>query len=1062
MKLFTKKNLIQKMTIVLVILMLFNFIMPNFVRAETAIETAGKVIFTPVRGFLVMCGDGLMTGLQYLLKTNEKAVIPYSDQIEESKQFIGEEDDRNYFEYYLGDIVLDVYGNATGQDKPNFKYTPKFIFENKIKSFDINFISPSRANTNGEAKENENSEENQSSYSDETWYEDYVYTVEKCQEKYNTSTDETEKGVARTVLRRLGAWDDTTNNVGYTDETAKNAVSELSQRYYNGATMYEMLGADPTSKDATMKKYVEFLDSGIGTYVIGTVAEYHKVAGNETKETLDYDAIAPVNALHDMIATWYKILRNIALIFLLSILVYIGIRIILSSTAADNAKYKKMLVDWVVALCILFALHYIMAGINGAVNMVVDAFTPSNSSDTDAIFGNVRTQLMSENLSDQLFYTVLYLVLVIYTLVFTFYYLKRVVYAAFLTLIAPLVALTYPLDRMGDGKSQAFNMWLKEYIANVIIQPVHLLIYTVLIGSVLSLSVKNPLYAIVVMGAMMPAEKFIREMFGLNSQKGLSPAGSFAGGALAASAMNKLLSKPPRMHPRGEHGKSKDNGSENENETKRNKIKMKDSMSDIANSIVGQDVPDVNNGDFTDSRELDNQEQAKNEDIYLPNNKDTSNMDEIASPSQEEIDAALNPPMDDDRVTMDEIAPPSQEEINATLNSPMDKNTSTMDEIAPPPQEEIDATLNPPMHNNRQINSQEDKLQQGNNNLNMPNKATIPMSKAEQKQAKKTLKKQKRAAQYAASKRYYTKLTKQRLRKLGKLGKGLARGALKTAGAATGIALGATAGIVGGIATGDVGNALKFTGAGALAGAKFGSVIGDDVYNIGARGGSGVASAINSQKEMKQMWQNDLYNTNEEYRKKVDQKEAKKLIKSAETTAMIQQRFGRGKVKEAQKAMMEYNERGIDNVDTMLNCFGLEQGIDRHGNRFTEPGSIDRNQAIMAGRIAEQYDVNNASGRKSSKDELEHQLANSVYNGSFDGKEYTITRDQAFDRVKGNVNNIMKLADMAQGIDTKHAGLADQLEESNKAKQKRTRAKEVRERMEVENEVARENNNKNN
>ena len=57
MKLFTNKKIMQKMTIVLVILMLFNFITPNYVRAaegESAIETAGKVIFTPVRGFLVM------------------------------------------------------------------------------------------------------------------------------------------------------------------------------------------------------------------------------------------------------------------------------------------------------------------------------------------------------------------------------------------------------------------------------------------------------------------------------------------------------------------------------------------------------------------------------------------------------------------------------------------------------------------------------------------------------------------------------------------------------------------------------------------------------------------------------------------------------------------------------------------------------------------------------------------------------------------------------------------------------------------------------------------------
>ena len=43
------------------------------------------------------------------------------------------------------------------------------------------------------------------------------------------------------------------------------------------------------------------------------------------------------------------------------ILVYIGIRIIISSSAGDKAKYKQFFVDWVVALCLIFFLHYIMA-----------------------------------------------------------------------------------------------------------------------------------------------------------------------------------------------------------------------------------------------------------------------------------------------------------------------------------------------------------------------------------------------------------------------------------------------------------------------------------------------------------------------------------------------------------------------------------------------------------------------------------------------------------------------------------------------------------------------------
>ena len=47
---------------------------------------------------------------------------------------------------------------------------------------------------------------------------------------------------------------------------------------------------------------------------------------------------------------------------------------------------------------------------------------------------------------------------------FTWIYIKRAITVAFLTLMAPLVAITYPIDKINDGQAQAFDRWLKEYI----------------------------------------------------------------------------------------------------------------------------------------------------------------------------------------------------------------------------------------------------------------------------------------------------------------------------------------------------------------------------------------------------------------------------------------------------------------------------------------------------------------------------------------------------------------------------------------------------------------------
>lgn len=69
----------------------------------------------------------------------------------------------------------------------------------------------------------------------------------------------------------------------------------------------------------------------------------------------------PLETLRKIIAGWYVTLRTIAVVGLLSVLIYIGIRIIISSTSSDRAKYKQRLVDWLVAFCLLFFMHYIMA-----------------------------------------------------------------------------------------------------------------------------------------------------------------------------------------------------------------------------------------------------------------------------------------------------------------------------------------------------------------------------------------------------------------------------------------------------------------------------------------------------------------------------------------------------------------------------------------------------------------------------------------------------------------------------------------------------------------------------
>lgn len=258
--------------------------------------------------------------------------------------------------------------------------------------------------------------------------------------------------------------------------------------------------------------------------------------------------------LREVISSWYISFRNIAIVGLLSVLIYLGIRIILSSAADDKARYKESIKNWVVALCLVFIIHFIMSAILMLTDRATDLFATTvndgfiiqvGGGDVNSgelfrtnLTGLIRFQVQAEDAYTATAYTIMYMVLVFYTFRFTFMYFKRFLYTAFFTMIAPLVALTYPIDKAGDGKAQAFNMWFKEYTMNVIIQPVHLILYTVFVGSAMSLVEKNPIYAIVAIGFLIPAEKFIKKMFGLDKAESTSGFGSFAGGAVAMQALN--------------------------------------------------------------------------------------------------------------------------------------------------------------------------------------------------------------------------------------------------------------------------------------------------------------------------------------------------------------------------------------------------------------------------------------------------------------------------------------------------------------------------------------------
>lgn len=316
-------------------------------------------------------------------------------------------------------------------------------------------------------------------------------------------------------------------------------------------------------------KIIDVILSGIGSYAGGNttlnLTPGDIIFNNLPITTINFfntntSSINFITNLQSSVQLWYYIIRNISVIILLGILLYIGIRMAISTVASEEAKYKKMLIHWTQSLILVYVLQYIMIVVidinNILVNVLAKAF---NFQDANGTLDSVMTYLWAEawsvSFTQGVGCTILYGMLMVITFLFLVMYLKRVIITAFLIIISPLITITYSIDKMGDGKSQALNNWLKEFVYNILIQPFHCIIYGALVLTAVNAistdkSVATLVMTIIAMLFMFKAEDLVKKIFGVQP----SSLGSVvAGSALALSAMNLLTRR--NKEPKKSSGK---------------------------------------------------------------------------------------------------------------------------------------------------------------------------------------------------------------------------------------------------------------------------------------------------------------------------------------------------------------------------------------------------------------------------------------------------------------------------------------------------------------------------
>ena len=559
MKKLRGKGILQKIIMVLIILIIINFIFPAYSRAAW---WGGGTLFTPISEFICGVGDAVINTLQSYLLPGSPTAVDKTSPAQVLKSMY-----QNQAIAILGVSDADMVQIVENNGDALIEATLDGNYINKL----CDIVEEVKNKEIGESQRNQ-------------------------------LTDLSNKIAEIDINSSMYAW------LGWLvwDQNAKDFNDDriIPSILYSPAAIFSNI--IPALDINFVNPNISY-GGGIVTYeAVHGYAEDNGGWGIRVNYTPNDEAISDdekyssntAYQLRDTIATWYNALRNIAIVGLLSVLIYIAIRIIMSSTAGETAKYKSMLKDWLVAMCILFFMHYMMAFLLKATEMVTSLLSDTAMSSyrvenlrVDKFMCQVRAaaRSSSDNAGLQFGYTLMYVILVFYTLIFTWKYLKRFIYLAFLTMISPMVALTYPIDKLKDGHAQAFNKWFKEYVFNVLIQPIHLLLYTILITSAQSFAETNLIYAIVALGFMLEAEKIVKSLFGFNSEGGISAAGAAVTGGAIFGAVANLVQKGANKLPGGSSSSKGSSGSSKEGKVN---YYNRDSDSDATKNLAA-----FNNGD---------------------------------------------------------------------------------------------------------------------------------------------------------------------------------------------------------------------------------------------------------------------------------------------------------------------------------------------------------------------------------------------------------------------------------------------------------------------------------
>ncbi|MBE5805552.1 MAG: hypothetical protein E7313_02380 [Clostridiales bacterium] len=270
--------------------------------------------------------------------------------------------------------------------------------------------------------------------------------------------------------------------------------------------------------------------------------------GEERETGKVYDEGNIVYQLRKNLAFWYVLLRNVSIALLLVVLLYIGIRMAITSSSEQKATYKQALMGWITGFIVVIFIHLFMVFVMEVNNTAISLLKNMEQGfANDAIAEDIEQQESLEqrelNMYDAIRYKaydfdfevsvpaiILYVTLVYLLIRFTLVYLKRYITIYFLALSGSLIGVKYALARAAGKKTDSLAKWFKDFSFNVLLQTVHAFIYILFMAVAISIAETSLIglaICLVILNTMLKADKIIIKIFGLDKAGSLADVNQF-------------------------------------------------------------------------------------------------------------------------------------------------------------------------------------------------------------------------------------------------------------------------------------------------------------------------------------------------------------------------------------------------------------------------------------------------------------------------------------------------------------------------------------------------------